>query len=139
MEDQVASGLFILDGSARVRTDNGLIRLDELSGSGPQGEPGPAGPQGVQGATGPAGPAGATGPAGAAGPQGPAGQDGQDADTSQFYTKPQVDFLFATTPPSILSHTTPGAQVWDDGNNLMRAIKGQDGILTFIYTNPTAR
>ena len=89
MEDQVASGLFILDGSARVRTDNGLIRLDELSGSGPQGEPGPAGPQGVQG---PAGPVGATGPQGAAGPQGPAGEDGQDADTTQFYTKPQVDF-----------------------------------------------
>ena len=39
MEDQVASGLFILDGSARVRTNNGPIRLDELSGSGPQGEP----------------------------------------------------------------------------------------------------
>ena len=134
MEDQVASGLFILDVSARVRTDNGLIRLDELSGSGPQGEPGPAGPQGVQG---PAGPAGATGPAGAAGPQGPAGQDGQDADTSQFYTKPQIDFMFATTPPSILSHTTPGAKVWDNSNNLMRTIQGQDGIQTFIYMNPT--
>ena len=45
--------------------------------------------------------------------------------------------MFATTPPSILSHTTPGAQVWDNGNNLMRTIKGQDGIQTFIYMNPT--
>ena len=131
MEDQVASGLFILDGSARVRTDTGLIRLDELSGSGPQGEPGPVGPQGVQG---PTGPAGTTGPQGATGPQGPAGQD---ADATQFYTKPQVDFLFAATPPSILSHTTPGAQVWDNDNNLMRTIRGQDGIQTFIYMNPT--
>ena len=45
--------------------------------------------------------------------------------------------MFATTPPSILSHTTPGAQVWDNTNNLMRTIKGQDGIQTFIYMNPT--
>ena len=45
--------------------------------------------------------------------------------------------MFATTPPSILSHTTPGAQVWDKQANLMRAIKGQDGIQTFIYMNPT--
>ena len=45
--------------------------------------------------------------------------------------------LFATTPPSILSHTTPGAQVWDNQNNLMRTIKGKDGIQTFIYMNPT--
>ena len=36
----------------------------------------------------------------------------------------------------MLSHTTPGAQVWGNGNNLMRAIKGQDGIQTFIYMNP---
>ena len=28
------------------------------------------------------------------------------------------------------------AQVWDNGNNLMRAIKGQDSIQTFIYVNP---
>ena len=37
----------------------------------------------------------------------------------------------------MLSHTTPGAQVWDNQANLMRAIKGQDGIQTFIYMNPT--
>ena len=65
------------------------------------------------------------------------GPAGEDADTTQFYTKPQIDFMFATTPPSILSHTTPGAQVWDNTNNLMRTIKGQDGIQTFIYMNPT--
>ena len=45
--------------------------------------------------------------------------------------------MFATTPPRVLSHTAPGAQVWDNGNNLMRTIKGQGGILTFIYMNPT--
>ena len=31
MEDQVAVGLFILDGSVRVRTPDGLVRLDELA------------------------------------------------------------------------------------------------------------
>ena len=45
--------------------------------------------------------------------------------------------MFATTPPSILSHTTPGAKVWGNNNNLMRTIQGQDDIQTFIYMNPT--
>ena len=56
MEDQVASGLIILDGGARIRTDSGSIRFDELSGSrpqGPAGEPGEVGPVGPQGAVGP--------------------------------------------------------------------------------------
>ena len=65
MEDQVAAGLFVLDGSARIRTDNGLVRLDQLSGSGPQGPPGPEGPTG------------------------PDGVDGT-VDTSQFYNKSEV-------------------------------------------------
>ena len=123
-------GFNTLPGGTRVRTRRqGLVRLDELSGSGPAGPPGETGPAGAAGADGAQGPTGATGPAGA---------DGEDADTSQFYTKPQIDFMFATTPPSILSHTTPGAQVWDNTNNLMRTIiKGQDGIQTFVYMNPT--
>merc|ERR1711923_407011 len=74
---------------------------------------------------------------GATGPTGPQGPAGTDADTTQFYTKPQIDFMFATTPPSILSHTTPGAKVWDNTNNLMRTIQGQDGIQTFIFMDPT--
>ena len=123
--------------STRVRTSNGLIRLDQLSGSGPQGPAGPAGPAGEDGDAGPQGPTGPVGPQGETGATGPQGPAGEDADTTQFYTKPQIDFLFATTPPSILSHTTPGAQVWDNDNNLMRTIKGQDGIQTFIYMNPT--
>ena len=34
MQDQVAAGLFVLDGSARVRTDDGLVRLDSLGSGG---------------------------------------------------------------------------------------------------------
>ena len=30
MENQVAAGLIVLDGSVRVRTPGGLVRLDEL-------------------------------------------------------------------------------------------------------------
>ena len=46
-------------------------------------------------------------------------------------------FLFATTPPTIYSALTPGAKVWDDTHNIMRTIKGQTGIQTFIYMIPT--
>ena len=42
----------VLSGNTRVRTPNGLVRLDELSGSGPAGEQGPAGPAGPPGETG---------------------------------------------------------------------------------------
>ena len=46
MEDQVATGLFILDGSTRVRRSNppSLVKLEDLSGSGPAGPDGPVGP-----------------------------------------------------------------------------------------------
>ena len=53
---------------------------------GPKGDTGPQGPQGIQGETGPEGPAG---PRGETGPQGPAGV----VDTSNFYTKSEVDAL----------------------------------------------
>ena len=75
--------------TTRVRTPNGLVRFDEFCGSGPQG---PAGP------TGETGPMGPTGPVSPQGPQGDAGV----VDTSSFYTRSQVDFMFSTTPPSIL-------------------------------------
>ena len=95
-------GITVLGGDTRVRTHGQLIRLDQLSGSGPagpQGEQGETGPQGAtgaqgaQGATGPAGAQGATGPAGAQGATGPAGEDGADGivDTSDFYNKQEVD------------------------------------------------
>ena len=37
----------VLSGNTRVRTPNGLVRLDELSGSGPAGPPGEQGPPGI--------------------------------------------------------------------------------------------
>ena len=95
--DSTVLGLTVLGGDTRVRTNGQLIRLDQLSGSGPQGEQGPAGatgPQGAQGAQGPQGAQGATGPAGAQGATGPTGEDGADGtvDTSNFYNKAQVVF-----------------------------------------------
>lgn len=53
---------------------------------GAEGPKGDIGPQGPQGETGPQGPAG---PRGETGPQGPAGV----VDTSNFYTKSEVDAL----------------------------------------------
>ena len=141
--DSTTLGIKVLGGDTFVRSSDQFIRLDQLSGSGPagpQGEQGPQGIQGVAGAIGAIGPQGPSGATGATGPAGPAGEDGQDGtsiDVSNYYNKQQVIFLFATTPPSILSHTTPGAQVWDDTNNLMRTIKGQHGIQMFIHMNPT--
>ena len=115
--DSTTLGITVLGGDTRVRTNGQLIRLEELSGSLPAGPQGETGPQGATGPQGPQGATGAIGATGATGPAGPQGEAGEDADTTQFYTKPQIDFMFATTPPSILSHTTPGAQVWDKTNN----------------------
>ena len=56
---------------------------------GPQGPKGDTGPQGIQGPAGPQGPQGPIGPQGDTGPQGPAGV----VDTSNFYTKSEVDAL----------------------------------------------
>ena len=91
-------------GTTRVRTPNGLVRWDELSGSGPAGPAGPTGPAGPAGSAGPQGDVGPTGPQGDAGPAGPQGDAGT-VDTSNYYSKPQIDFMFATTHPSIRSHT----------------------------------
>ena len=104
--DSTVLGLTVLEGDTRVRSNGQLIRLDQLSGTGParpQGEQGATGPQGAtgaqgaqgaQGATGATGAQGATGPAGAQGATGPAGEDGADGtvDTANFYNKTQVDF-----------------------------------------------
>ena len=93
MEDQVAAGLFVLDGSARVRTDNGLVRLDQLSGSGPQGPPGP---------------------------EGPTGPDGVDADTSQFYNKSEIDFKLLLKQSLLSTHPGNGSRVWNDASGMVR-------------------
>ena len=55
------------------------------------------GPQGPTGETGPVGPVGPTGPVGATGPQGPQGEAGV-VDTSNYYSKPQIDFMFCHYP-----------------------------------------
>ena len=110
MQDQVAAGLFVLDGSARVRTDNGLVRLDQLSGSGPQGPPGP---------------------------DGPAGSDGADADTSQFYNKSEIDFKLLLKQSLLSTHPGTGARVWDGTNGLVRNLIGRNGIQTFVHQHPT--
>ena len=86
------TGTTILDGSTRVRVNTDLVRLDELSGSGPEGPSGPIGPQG------------------------PPGQDGQDGTVgaTNFYNKAQVDFLLATNTPNIGTYPGAGVRVWDD-------------------------
>ena len=102
--DSTVLGLTVLGGDTRVRTNGQLIRLDQLSGTGPAGPQGEQGPQGIQG------PAGATGQTGATGPQGPtgatgatgaAGEDGADGtvDVSNYYNKQQVNFCL---PPRLL-------------------------------------
>ena len=77
--DSTTVGITVLDGSTRIRTNGGLIRLEELAST-PR-PPGPQGEQGIQGI------------------QGPAGEDGQDGtvDATNYYNKAHVDFLFATT------------------------------------------
>ena len=72
-----SAGLVVLeDAKCRVRTAEGLRRISELAGDGPQGIAGPAGPQGLQGSAGEDGAQGAVGPTGAQGEQGPAGAQG---------------------------------------------------------------
>ena len=55
------------------------------------------------------------------GSEGADGETGQ-VDTSNVYTNPKIDFMFATTHHSIQSHTTPEAQVWDNNINIMRTL-----------------
>ena len=112
-------GFDTLSGSTRVKINGELVRLDELSGSGPQGPVGETGAQGPVGETGAQGPVGETGQQGATGPQGAAGQD---ADTTQFYTKVQTDFaLFANRPSPSLSD---GAATYDANTHTIRNVLG---------------
>ena len=67
-------GFNVLPGSTRVRTHNsGLVRLDQLSGSGP------------------------------AGPEGPAGPQGPAVDTSQYYNKATMDIMLGFKEDNIVS------------------------------------
>ena len=148
----------MLGGDTFVRSNGQLIRLDQLSGTGPagpQGEQGETGPQGATGATGaqgaqgaqgatgaqgPQGAQGAHGPQGATGaqgPQGPVGADGEDGtvDTSNFYNKTQVDFLMMMHTPSIGIYPGAGISPWDYAQDLMRGLVGQNGISVSLHAD----
>ena len=89
-------GFSTLPGSTRVRTKhNGLVRLDELSGSGPQGEQGPLGEKGDQG-------------------------DPGTIDTSNFYSTLQTDFAIMAARPS--ASLSDGVKVYDSTTNESRNI-----------------
>ena len=85
----------VLSGNTRVRTPTGLVRLDELSGSGPAGPAGPAGPPGETGTV----------------------------DTSLYYNKLQVDFAIISSKPS--ASLSDGAQTYDSNANVIRNISAQ--------------
>ena len=103
-------GINILPGNTRARTPSGLVRLDQLSGSGPQGPQGPPGEKGDTGDTG-------------------------TVDTSLFYNKLQVDFAILSSKPS--AGLSDGAQTYDAGSNVIRNILGTGGIVTHIFQHPT--
>ena len=116
MEDQVAAGIFVIDGSTFVRTDSGLVRLSELSGSGPQGE------QGVQGEQWPPGDKGDQGDPGV-------------VNLDNVYTRAQVELALMANKPT--SDMSTGAKVYDSTTNTIRNIVGQNGLPAFIYMDPT--
>ena len=102
-------GFNTLPGSTRVRTPSGIVRLDELSGSGPQGPQGDKGDKGDQG-------------------------DAGTVDSSLFYTKLQTDFALAANRPS--AGLSDGVQTYDSTSNVIRNILGTRGIVTHIYEPP---
>ena len=109
-------GFNTLAGNTRVRTPQGLVRLDLLSGSGPQGPQGPTGPTGATGAN---------------------GADGADGtvDTTQFYTKTQADILLAFKQHIISSTSGAGTEVWDSANNLVRRLVAGTGVTLSLDAN----
>ena len=100
-------GFEVLPRGTRLRTQNGLVRLDQLSGSGPQG------------------------PAGPSGPAGPAGT----VYTSQFYTKAQADVLLASKNHLISSTAGSGTEVWDSANNMIRRLVAGTGTTLTLDAN----
>ena len=101
-------GTNVLPGNTRVRTPSGLVRLDQLSGSGPQGPQGPPGEKGDTGDTG-------------------------TVDSSNYYNKLQVDFAIISSKPS--AGLSDGAQTYDASSNVIRNILGTGGIVTHIFQN----
>ena len=117
--DSTTLGITVLDGGTRVRSNGQLIRLEDLAST-----PGPVGP---------------AGPAGATGPQGPQGEDGADGtvDTTNYYNKAQVDFLLLTNTPSIGTYPGAGINPWDDAQDLMRGLVGQNGVSVSLHADTT--
>ena len=115
--DSTTLGITVLDGSTRGRSNGQLIRLEDLAST-----PGPVGP---------------AGPAGPAGPVGPAGEDGADGtiDTTSYFNKQQVDFLLATNTPTIGTYPGEGIRVWDDQQDLMRNLVGQNGVSVSLHAD----
>ena len=115
--DSTTLGITVLDGNTRVRSNGQLIRLEDLAST-----PGPVGP---------------VGPAGPAGPIGPAGEDGADGtvDTTNYYNKAQVDFLLLMTTPSIGTYPGAGINPWDDAQDLMRGLVGQNGVSVSLHAD----
>ena len=113
--DPTTLGITILDGSTRIRSNGQLIRLEDLAST--PGPPGPQGEQGIQGI------------------QGPAGEDGQDGtvDTTNYYNKQQTDFLLMMNTPSISTYPGEGIRVWDDQQDLMRNLVGQNGVSVSLH------
>ena len=88
-------GYNVLPTNTRVRLSTGqLVPIEDLSGSGPQGPQGEKGDQGDPGVV----------------------------DTSNFYTKGQVDFALAANRPS--SGLSDGAQTYDSNMNVIRRTAG---------------
>ena len=92
-------GFSVIPGNTRVMTHNsGLVRLDQLSGSGPQG------------------------PAGETGAQGPPGT----VDTSQYYNKATMNIMLGFKEDNIV--TTPGVGTGLVSNGMLRKLVGGTGV-----------
>ena len=113
--DSTTLGITVLDGGTRVRSNGQLIRLEDLAST-----PGPVGP---------------AGPAGPVGPVGPAGEDGADADLSNYYNKQQTDVLLSMNTPSIGTDPGAGIHPWDDAQDLMRGLVGQNGVSVSLHAD----
>ena len=107
MEDQMAAGLLIIDGNTRVRHSNppSLVKLEDLSGSGPAG------------------------PAGPAGPEGPAGT----VDESQYYNKTTTNLMLGLKEDNIV--TTPGTGTVLFNNGMLRRLISGTGLTLTLDNN----
>ena len=99
-------GFNTLPCNTRIKTSSGLVRLDELSGAGPQGEQGPFGENGDQG-------------------------DPGTIDTSNFYSKLQTDFAIMAARPS--ASLSDSVNVYDSNTNELRNNLGTGVLLSISF------